>query len=299
MSQEDEFRGDSTEVRGDQANGVASNNSNGASDDMKDSERTVCRDFLRNVCHRGPGCKFIHPNDAIHGDLVFCHDYQNIGCNRYDCKFLHGTKDEEKRYLDTGKLPANVRVPADTNEPVCKDFLKRQCHRGRRCKFRHVDPDQSERSGFPPAPIRDSSATYYDDRYGDEGTYPRTDRCGERYGTECWSPSPKRRRVSLYEEDIFSLERENRMLRSRMDDLQKQVKDLMSTNEFLLQQNAQLRISKQQTIPTAAITADPITSEPVGVGIVPVSSIITMSSNSTPLVSYPIVSQSLRYTARP
>lgn len=43
-----------------------------------------------------------------------------------------------------------------------------------------------------------------------------------------------------------NLERENQMLRERLEDMQKQLKDLMSTNEFLLQQNAELRLSKQQ-----------------------------------------------------
>lgn len=111
----------------------------------------------------------------------------------------------------------------------------------------------------------------------------------------------------------------------------------MSTNEFLLQQNAELRIAKQARVcqgmsgavmssavipnstqlltsnlttgqvsacpmpngvlPSAVLGAPtPITSEPVG--LVPVSSIITMSSTTTPLVSgFPIVTSQgqLRY----
>lgn len=49
-----------------------------------------------------------------------------------------------------------------------------------------------------------------------------------------------------------NLERENQLLRERLEDMQKQLKDLMSTNEFLLQQNAELRLSKQQVQAQAA-----------------------------------------------
>ncbi|OQR70573.1 zinc finger CCCH domain-containing protein 10-like, partial [Tropilaelaps mercedesae] len=51
---------------------------------------------------------------------------------------------------------------------------------------------------------------------------------------------------------VGNLERENQMLRERLEDMQKQVKDLMSTNEFLLQQNAELRLSKHQAQAQAA-----------------------------------------------
>uniref|UniRef100_A0A131XD98 Uncharacterized protein n=1 Tax=Hyalomma excavatum TaxID=257692 RepID=A0A131XD98_9ACAR len=103
----------------------------------------------------------------------------------------------------------------------------------------------------------------------------------------------------------------------------------MATNEFLLDQNAALRLSKQApagtqplgVIPTAAAlgpvaplggTAD-LTSTPQSMTpmmpVVPVSissslpaslsqslgqTIITMSSPSAPLVSYPVMTQSLR-----
>ncbi|XP_003746829.2 zinc finger CCCH domain-containing protein 10 [Galendromus occidentalis] len=320
------------------------------------TSRGVCRDFLRNVCFRGAQCKFAHPGDSVHGDLVFCHDFQNLGCTRADCKFVHASKDDERRYHESGKLPhsvGNLNSTTDSSEPICKDFLKRQCHRGRRCKFRHelsaLSPNDDP--GIAYGHARDSThvAPYYEDRfqmerdiYSPVKPMPRlVERSIDR---ERWSPiGHKRRRPSsggpIYTEDdlVGSLERENRILRVRLEDLQKQVKDLMSTNEFLLQQNAELRIAKQARVcqgisgavmssavipnstqlltsnlttgqvsacsmpngvlPSAVLGAPtPITSEPVG--LVPVSSIITMSSSTTPLVSgFPIVTSQgqLRY----
>ena len=137
--------------------------------------------------------------------------------------------------------------------------------------------------------------------------------------------------ASLAPNTIYSsaryLEEENAALRRRIDELKKQVADLMATNEFLLEQNAQLR-TKAQPPPTAATLAPPplpqLSNELMGqqratdltVGVVPaslgmqaqtmsglpVSSIATMSlptsvslSNSAPLVSYPIITtQSMR-----
>jgi hypothetical protein len=128
------------------------------------------------------------------------------------------------------------------------------------------------------------------------------------------------------------LEEENAALRRRIDELKKQVADLMATNEFLLEQNAQLRTMGKAGQAQAQASAPPLAPPPLpqlssdlmgqqratdlGVGVVPaslgmqaqtmsglpVSSIASMSlptsvslSNSAPLVSYPIITtQSMR-----
>jgi len=142
--------------------------------------------------------------------------------------------------------------------------------------------------------------------------------------------------ASLPPNTIYSstryLEEENAALRRRIDELKKQVADLMATNEFLLEQNAQLRTigkaGQAQTQASAPALAPPslpqLSSDlmgqqratDLGVGVVPaslgmqaqtmsglpVSSIASMSlptsvslSNSAPLVSYPIITtQSMR-----
>lgn len=117
----------------------------------------ICRDFLRNVCKRGKRCRFKHPESNEVSDLgaqknefVFCHDFQNKECMRINCRFIHGTKDDEEVYKKTGELPTRLRSkvaaglglsPTDIANkdeiPMCRDFLKGDCQRGERCKFQH------------------------------------------------------------------------------------------------------------------------------------------------------------------
>lgn len=122
----------------------------------------VCRDFIRNVCKRGKRCRFKHPDFNEVPDLgvqknefIFCHDYQNKDCMRANCRFVHGSKEDEDYYKKTGELPPRLRgkvaarlglslmdLPLSRGEvPICRDFLKGECQRGNKCKFRHVKKD--------------------------------------------------------------------------------------------------------------------------------------------------------------
>ncbi|XP_023687152.1 zinc finger CCCH domain-containing protein 10 [Paramormyrops kingsleyae] len=122
----------------------------------------VCRDFLRNVCKRGKRCRFRHPDFSEVPDLgvqknefIFCHDHQNKECVRSNCRFVHGSKEDEDYYKKTGELPLRLRgkvaaglglsptdLPLSRGEvPICRDFLKGECQRGNKCKFRHVKKD--------------------------------------------------------------------------------------------------------------------------------------------------------------
>ncbi|KAA0712754.1 Zinc finger CCCH domain-containing protein 10 [Triplophysa tibetana] len=122
----------------------------------------VCRDFLRNVCKRGKRCRFRHPdfNDVTDlgvqkNEFIFCHDYQNKECIRTNCRFVHGSKEDEDYYKKTGELPLRLRgkvaaglglsptdLPLSRGEvPICRDYLKGECQRGNKCKFRHVRKD--------------------------------------------------------------------------------------------------------------------------------------------------------------
>ena len=132
----------------------------------------VCRDYLRNVCRRGPNCRYRHPDDTEAADLgknifevVFCHDYQNRECRRNNCRFIHATKDEEQIYRSGGELAPHLMekikakiqslppesaylnqlmITPDTI-PICKDFLKGDCRRGgNRCKFRHLSQTEAD-----------------------------------------------------------------------------------------------------------------------------------------------------------
>lgn len=122
----------------------------------------VCRDFIRNVCKRGKRCRFRHPDVNEVPDLgvqknefIFCHDHQNKECMRTNCRFVHGSKEDEDYYKKTGELPLRLRgkvaarlglspmdLPHSRGEvPICRDFLKGECQRGNKCKFRHVKKD--------------------------------------------------------------------------------------------------------------------------------------------------------------
>lgn len=122
----------------------------------------VCRDFLRNVCKRGKRCRFRHPDfnevpdlGAQKNEFIFCHDHQNKECVRPNCRFVHGSKEDEDYYKKTGELPLRLRgkvaaglglsptdLPFSRGEvPICRDYLKGECQRGNKCKFRHVRKD--------------------------------------------------------------------------------------------------------------------------------------------------------------
>ncbi|XP_051933262.1 zinc finger CCCH domain-containing protein 10 [Hippocampus zosterae] len=143
-------------------NGSSCGNGGGAMQGTGLTPDGVCRDFIRNVCKRGKRCRFKHPDFNEVPDLgvqknefIFCHDYQNKECLRVNCRFVHGTKEDEDYYKKSGELPLALRgkvaarlglsptdLPHSRGEvPICRDFLKGECQRGNKCKFRHVQKD--------------------------------------------------------------------------------------------------------------------------------------------------------------
>lgn len=373
---------DSRDSRDKKVNGDASD---------KDS---ICRDFLRNVCRRGGRCKYRHPEPGEAEELgrkieyVFCHDYQNKECRRTNCKFIHCTREEEEYYRSSGELPQHVldavAMGKGLNQdpqgprgevPVCKDFLKGDCRRGGRCKFRHLNQNEYEMEMGVPNRRRERFDQY--ERFDEFDQY---------------DPLPKRRHLDDYgcgpggggggvgvgggvggvpggigsiggmsgvgammgvrqpppmppmPPDHMLFEEENSLLHRKVEELKKQVADLVATNEFLLDQNAQLRLGKQAApnsmsnpapvpmpmnsdmapgppnslqqqmgggapiVPVslagpgmAPVSIAPVSIAPVSLstqamptGSMPQSIAMSMSGPSTPLVSYPIMTQSMR-----
>ncbi|NWY08260.1 ZC3HA protein, partial [Nothoprocta ornata] len=357
----------------------------------------ICRDFLRNVCKRGKRCRFRHPDmsevtnlGVRKNEFIFCHDFQNKECVRLTCRFIHGSKEDEDCYKKTGELPPRLRhkvaaglglSPADLPNskeevPICRDFLKGDCQRGAKCKFQHLQRDYEY--GAAGARRYEPFEALYD---------------GERY--EEHEPAAKRRRDALhldaYEFGFGSaraaefrlLEEENALLRKRVEDLKKQVNNLLATNEVLLEQNAQFRtqakvltlsssgaateqtlapavgtvpsfnpgmaqthttlssqalpprpVAQQELVAPAGNAAPPANAAPLNAEMAPLSAAlaqtiaqgmapavsmapvavsvapvavsmaqplagIAMSHASTPMVTYPIASQSVRITALP
>ncbi|XP_073519830.1 zinc finger CCCH domain-containing protein 10 [Phyllobates terribilis] len=268
--------------------------SGSGSEDANSSVDFVCRDFLRNVCRRGKRCRFKHPETGDVSDLgvqknefVFCHDFQNKQCLRNNCRFIHGTKEDEEHYKKTGELPPRLRqkvaaglglsptdLPNKDEIPICRDFLKGNCQRDNRCKFRHLQRDfefdfSCDRrvgglsTGLSAGVLPATTARSFEHFGGPDGI-SETDHFSSsfRYGDHFDDPVMKRRRVgydgyfSATPVDYQLLEEENVMLRRRIEDLKKQLSVLAATNEVLLDQNAQFRNqTKVVTLSTLSTTA--------------------------------------------
>ncbi|XP_076227898.1 zinc finger CCCH domain-containing protein 10 isoform X2 [Nomia melanderi] len=256
------------------------------------SPTRVCRDFLRNVCHRGKRCKYLHErsDDDPVDEYTFCHDFQNGMCNWPGCKFLHCTESEEKRFRAT-------------------DFIKGSCQRSN-CKFRHWKSEEpqlnlitvSHHSASRPQHNFNGASNGENRRYEEDrnfhwqmedqhnlvtnNSYNASSHPPDYIGP----PEPKRRIVSgetvvhfeasplvgqhaaqqvtpgyyypvipRNEARAIVLEDENALLRKKIEELKKQVSDLTATNEFLLDQNAQLRMSGKRTANVTAVTVPAVT----------------------------------------
>ncbi|XP_020282356.1 zinc finger CCCH domain-containing protein 10-like [Pseudomyrmex gracilis] len=294
--------------------------------DVSDSPNRICRDFLRNVCHRGKRCKYLHErseDDPVE-EYTFCHDFQNGMCNWPGCKFLHCTESEEKRFRATGELPPHVLSRSKTGNndksefTLCKDFIKGSCQRAN-CKFRHWKKEEPQHNIMSPShhnasrPQHNFNGTsngtgagndnrrYEEDRnfhwqiedqhnnlVTSNGGYNASSHPADYMGP----PEPKRRIVSgetvvhfeasplvsqqhatqptvtpgyyypvipRNEARAIVLEDENALLRKKIEELKKQVSDLTATNEFLLDQNAQLRMSGKRTANVTAVTVPAVT----------------------------------------
>lgn len=145
-------------------NSTSDNSDDNSENDKSEKSDDICRDFLRNVCKRGKRCKYRHPEPPEARELgkqvefTFCHDFQNSGCRRAHCKFIHCSREEEEYYKQTGQLPVRLQqaaalgigvIPSDAGllkgeVPICKDYLKGECKRAGRCKYRHLTGTQYE-----------------------------------------------------------------------------------------------------------------------------------------------------------
>ncbi|NXU40579.1 ZC3HA protein, partial [Drymodes brunneopygia] len=241
------------------------NGTGGGDESATGADDDICRDFLRNVCKRGKRCRFRHPDisevtnlGVRKNEFIFCHDFQNKECVRLTCRFIHGSKEDEDCYKKTGELPPRLRQkvaaglglsPADLPNskeevPICRDFLKGDCQRGAKCKFQHLQRDFEQ--GLGPGGRRYEP---FDGLYEPPEVEPVLKRRraeGLYEGYDYAFPSPRAVEYRLLEE-------ENALLRKRVEDLKKQVNNLLATNEVLLEQNAQFR--NQAKVMTLSSTA--------------------------------------------
>lgn len=164
--------------------------------------------------------------------------------------------------------------------PLCKDHhLKGECLRGKKCKFLHMKEtryyfNQTEDKDVPEAKRRHQETDLHIDstdhhfnifRDGSNlGNNPTSIHQSTNYTPE-YLASIGGSNLTL---SVSALFEENLLLRKKLDDLRKQVNDLQATNEFLLDQNAHLRI-QGKLLPSVSM-ASSIT--------VPVTTSVTYSS---------------------
>lgn len=268
----------------------------GKSDQENEKSSTIiCRDFLRNVCLRGDkNCKFLHPKDKQvskpNSEVInFCHDFQNGRCLRNDCKFIHCTGDDEDHYNRTGELPPRVmeaprhkwivaelmlKKSGETNIPLCKDYLNGECLRIK-CKFKHIRDISGIKTHKNSYNFDDrnrenpecNSDKYYDDfehefkrrKIAEENYLPDEIPISQPFPVQQQELPPNGHFHSNSQERIWLLEEENTLLRQRVAELKKRVDDLQATNEFLLEQNAQMRINDKGAASLTAVTVPAVT----------------------------------------
>lgn len=208
---------------------------------MSSDERAPCRDFERGVCNRGDKCKYYHPEGVSppeNAKLPICKDFQNKGCGRFKCKFLHITLDEEAEYNKTGNLPEHGGRPEKMasnlsfqGKEICKDFLNNICDRGSRCRFLHISERELQM---------------------EQANGASMGMLGGMYG--------KRRRddFGVVADSSAAMMEENEMLKRKITELQRQVLDLRQMNDTLYDQNTRYRnqLRGNPTIPDANQPAD-------------------------------------------
>ncbi|CAI9726612.1 zinc finger CCCH domain-containing protein 10-like [Octopus vulgaris] len=239
----------------------------------------ICRDFLRNVCRRGKHCRYRHPEAGEAKELgkqheyTFCHDYQNTRCRRLNCKFLHCTREEEEYYKQTAQLPVRLQqaaalgigvapheLPLLKGEiPICKDFLKGECKRGAKCKFRHLSVAEYEyelrKSTTDHRPNHQTQNSYDPaeddfDRFDNRFDYGHSALKRRRADLDGFTSSFEARYTTIRPLSYQLLDEENNMLRRKVEEMKKQVADLTAANEVLLEQNARYRVSKSNHVQT-------------------------------------------------
>ncbi|TKR75979.1 hypothetical protein L596_017194 [Steinernema carpocapsae] len=137
----------------------------------------ICRDFMKNICNRGSRCKFFHPQDHnpdSSDEIHFCIDFQNRGCTRDNCRFVHAHRDDAERYKQNGDISIALAraIAAITKKetingiPFCKEFQTGNCSRVR-CRYWHINLEaERERRRrmngrhFPEPPMQQQQPPY-------------------------------------------------------------------------------------------------------------------------------------------
>uniref|UniRef100_A0A1L8DCP0 C3H1-type domain-containing protein n=1 Tax=Nyssomyia neivai TaxID=330878 RepID=A0A1L8DCP0_9DIPT len=221
-----------------------------ANDDTPAKHSKICRDFIKGNCRR-KFCRY--PHVMAPDMVVFCHDYQNLSCNRINCKFLHYSLQEEEYYRHYGEFPADDEGSAHQHFGCQR--------RGR--TFRPQPPIHEIQLKRPNEDIQPHGVCHYK-RF-------REDDPPDVYGA------------------LRRIEDDAAMMRRRIEANEMKIAELRASNEFLL---AQMRLtsqcsrpvtnttSTQQSAQTAVLSA--VSMAPVQVQATP---IVSMAAGQTQIIA--------------
>ncbi|GCB80559.1 zinc finger CCCH domain-containing protein 10-like [Scyliorhinus torazame] len=197
-----------------------------------------------------------------------------------------------------------------SSSDVCRDFMRKVCKRGKRCKFHHPETNEGPEAGPVNAetalgkgevPIcrdhlyggcqRGSRCKFL--HFGGDGASALRDQTSPSFADayDEYGHLLKRRWVESMRSDSYDhglprpfpvdyryLEEENLMLRKRVEELKKHASNLMATNEILLEQNAHYR--NQPKVVTLTTAAEQLVAPPTVAAVTAYNHSIVQAHNS-------------------
>ncbi|CAH1105876.1 unnamed protein product [Psylliodes chrysocephalus] len=241
-----------------------------------------CHDFQNFVCPR-PFCKFIHctleevdeykrtgqmshqilteatRKHQLPGTPPVCNQFKKGQCRRAVCKYRHITKEQEEAEIvgivqnGVQKTPPQVIFSNNNGNGLAETQLVALESLGGVLRRNGVSFDEYKEEGIPLIKRR-FIATQEPEIICDIMDRNGTGSVFKGY----FSGNPPPAMLSRADARTLMLEEENQMLHKEIAQLKKQVSDLTATNEFLLDQNANLRVSgKRNNVPAVTITNTP------------------------------------------
>ncbi|KAK6627270.1 hypothetical protein RUM44_009747 [Polyplax serrata] len=198
------------------------------------SEAPVCKDYLSGECRRGKACRYRHLSLTKYRkelDFIFGVELQAAEHAQDTNNSEYSSENKRLKTSLSPCLPCNGDLT----------FLPMQCY-------------------FPHEKCKVHGNNYF----------YNTDRCSQsHFNGACQLAQESQLVLCGQNERSMSLQDENNFLKKRILDLKKQVSDLTATNEFLLEQNAQLRISRKNgnvgtvTPVSVTVTGTPVSVQPI------------------------------------
>lgn len=271
----------------------------------------ICKDFLKGECRRGTGrCKFRHITQA-EADMEMRGMHATNGSNSHPIGPAYGMQPGLGGPMQ-GLAAGLNRFPGPGQRPVAYSERPFDGFAPPDAKRRALDNGQAFSSAVYPPYAEPSRAAAGLSALGSGHEYDVYGGVNSAATAAGLNAASLQTQASLYNNTRY-LEEENTALRRRIDELKKQVADLMATNEFLLEQNAQLRnLNKGAPLPPSLSQAPAGQAAPpppisiadmipnaatLAASGLPISSIAaalsTSVTSSAPLVSYPIMASSI------